>query len=69
MPTPNIFVSYAHADKGTAATVVQALQSAGLNVWWDEDIPLGPQWQDELQSKLNECAAVLVLIGQQGVSG
>ncbi|MEA2078270.1 MAG: toll/interleukin-1 receptor domain-containing protein [Pseudomonadota bacterium] len=67
--TPNIFVSYARADKGTAAAIVQALQGAGLNVWWNADIPLGPQWQDELQTRLDECAAFLVLIGQQGVSG
>lgn len=67
--TANIFVSYARADKGTAAAIVQALQGAGLTVWWDADIPLGPQWQDVLQTKLNNCTAFLVLIGQQGVSG
>ena len=61
--TPNIFVSYARTDKGTAAAIVQALWGAGLTVWWDADIPLGSQWQAVLQSKLNECAAFLVLIG------
>ena len=45
------------------------LRGAGLTAWWDADIPLGSQWPDVLQSKLNECAAFLVLIGQQGVSG
>ncbi len=66
---PSIFVSYAHADKGTTAAIVESLQGAGLTVWWDADIPLGPQWQDVLQAKLKDCAAFLVLIGQQGVSG
>ena len=67
--SPSIFVSYARADKGTTAAIVQALQGAGLTVWWDADIPLGPQWQDVLQDKLKDCATFLVLIGQQGVSG
>jgi hypothetical protein len=30
--TANIFVSYARADKGSAAAIVQALQGAGLKV-------------------------------------
>ncbi len=66
---PNIFVSYARADRGKTAAFVQALKSTGLTVLWDADIPLGVQWQDVLQAKLNDCTAFLVLIGRQGVSG
>lgn len=34
----DVFVSYAHADRGVAVSIVRALQRRGLRVWFDETL-------------------------------
>lgn len=36
-----IFLSYASEDRTTAAALVAKLQSRGIPVWWDKEIPVG----------------------------
>lgn len=55
-----IFLSYSRADRESAFRIVQGLRALGVDVWWDEDMP-GVDWQYELEQRINEMAAVLVL--------
>ena len=45
LPMSDVFLSYKSEDAARVAPVVCALQSAGLNVWWDRHLPGGENWQ------------------------
>jgi hypothetical protein len=55
-----VFVSYSRVDRALAHRIVVGLRRLGVDVWWDEDMP-GVDWQLELQRKIQELGAVVVL--------
>lgn len=55
-----IFVSYQSADRETVRPLVEALRAEGLNVWWDQDIPVEAVWADEVAAALSAARAVVV---------
>src|SRR5215475_3194084 len=57
----DVFISYSREDRPRAGQVAQALQGAGLNVFWDTEIPPGATWADYIESKLTQCKALVVL--------
>src|SRR5215475_4396141 len=57
----DIFLSYAREDRARAEQVAHGLQAAGLNVFWDTEIPPGQTWADYIESKLTQCNALIVL--------
>jgi hypothetical protein len=66
--TVGIFLSYAGADRASAAQIVQGLRAAGAAVWWDGDgIGWGDNWIETLQRTLTECSAYVILVGAGGV--
>ena len=67
----DVFVSYKAEDRARIAPLVQALQSDGLSVWWDEHIGVGDQWRETIVRELEAAMTVLVVwsrrsIGPQG---
>jgi len=54
------FISYSRVDRALAYRIVGGLRRLGVDVWWDEDMP-GVDWQLELQRKIAELGAVVVL--------
>ena len=56
-----VFLSYSREDRGRAEQVAQGLQAAGLNVFWDNEIPPGQTWADYIETKLTQCKALIVL--------
>lgn len=57
----DVFLSYAREDKARAALVADGLEAAGLEVFWDKEIPPGQSWADYLESRLNTCKVCVVL--------
>ena len=57
----DVFISYAREDKARAEQVARGLQAAGLNVFWDNEIPPGSTWADFIETKLSQCKAAVVL--------
>ena len=57
----DVFISYARADQSAARRVGNALQAAGLDVWWDADLPAHRAYSDVIEDKLKEARAVVVL--------
>lgn len=58
---PFIFVSYSHKDRGIVLPIVYELQK-NYNVWFDEGLHYGKEWDDEIADKLNHCAGILFMI-------
>ncbi len=56
-----IFLSYAADDREKAQRLVTALESAGIDVWWDQRIAGGARYETEIEKALN--ASDLVIVG------
>jgi hypothetical protein len=57
----DVFLSYAREDTARAEQVARGLQAAGLDVFWDNEIPPGTTWADYIEQKLVACKALIVL--------
>jgi TolB-like protein len=57
---PQVFVSYARADRPRVAKLVSVLRSAGFDPWWDDDIPAGASWEQTIEKALADAQAVIV---------
>ncbi|MBN8607912.1 MAG: toll/interleukin-1 receptor domain-containing protein [Caulobacterales bacterium] len=57
----DVFLSYAREDRARAEQMANALSQAGLDVFWDNEIPPGTTWADFIEQKLAQCKALIVL--------
>ncbi len=68
MPDPAskaIFLSYARDDAAAARRIAEALRSAGLDVWFDEnELRGGDSWDAKIRKQINDCALFMALISQ-----
>ena len=48
MQVPRIFLSYSKTDKIQATQLYNELTKAGLNVWWDELLNPGEDWEQRI---------------------
>ena len=59
--SPYIFVSYSHKDSAVVYPFILALQEI-CNVWFDEGIHYGNEWEDEIAAKLEGCRIFIYMI-------
>jgi TolB-like protein/Flp pilus assembly protein TadD len=64
----DVFISYARADQKAARRLAAALQKAGYTVWWDADLPAHRTYSEEIESRLREAQAVVVLWSREAAS-
>lgn len=57
---PQVFISYARADKRQVGKLIRALRSSGFETWWDDDIPAGASWEQTIERELAEASSVIV---------
>ena len=57
----DVFISYARSDKAIAARVAKRLQAAGLDVWWDADLPAHRAYSEVIERNLEDAKAVVVV--------
>ncbi|HEV2363633.1 MAG TPA: toll/interleukin-1 receptor domain-containing protein [Caulobacteraceae bacterium] len=55
-----VFVSYRRNDLAAVSRLVQALRSAGVDVWWDQDILPNAPWEQTIEHALEKARAVVV---------
>lgn len=65
---PQVFLSYKRQDLKVVTPLVKALRGAGLDVWWDRDIPAGAPWEDTIEKALAEARVVLVCWSRTAVA-
>ena len=61
-----IFVSYSHRDKSIAYPFIAALQEK-FNVWFDDGIHYGKEWEREIVEKLDGCSIFVFLISKSSL--
>jgi len=63
-----VFISYSRQDRDRIAPLVQALESSGLEVWWDTRIAGGAEYTREIEAQLESASAVLVVWSQHSIA-
>jgi TolB-like protein len=61
--TGAVFLSYASQDAAAAARITQALQAAGLEVWFDQsELRGGDAWDRQIRSRIHDCRLFIAVI-------
>ena len=58
---PTAFLSYARADQDRAARLARALETAGVDLWWDTMIEGGAAFAKSIEAALEKSNAVIVV--------
>jgi hypothetical protein len=67
--TPQIFISYSHADTDFANDLCQKIEGLGYEVWLDRtDIKTGSHWDDEIVKGLNASHLFLILLSNKSAA-
>jgi TolB-like protein len=65
-PPPSVFLSYASEDRPAAQSLRDALQTYGLEVWYDESgLDGGDAWDQKIRRQIRECDFFMPLISAQ----
>ncbi|HEX4799684.1 MAG TPA: TIR domain-containing protein [Sphingomicrobium sp.] len=64
----DVFLSYKREDAPKVRKLVDALRGAGLDAWWDEDIPGGAQWEATIEKALADAKAVIVCWSPESIA-
>lgn len=57
----DVFISYSKSDQAIARRVAKALEAAGHDVWWDDQLPAHRTYSEVIEKRLAEAKAVVVL--------
>ncbi len=61
-----IFVSYSHKDKSAIYPIIEVLQKE-YNVWFDEGIHYGNEWEEEIAEKLENCSLFIYMLTKESL--
>ena len=63
-----VFVSYASVDRSLVAALVHDLESAGYDVWFDQELSGGQPWWDVILQQVHASDAVLFAVTEDSIS-
>ncbi len=65
-PSVKVFISYAHADQKMHQELVNHLgalrNSQKITIWWDQEIPPGANWRDQIDTHIDQADLILFLL-------
>ena len=59
---PFVFVSYSHTNRLQVYPIIDYLNRTGINIWYDEGIPVSEDWKSSIVDNLERCNSFLVFI-------
>lgn len=62
-----IFISYSHRDSDSVHPLIKRLISEGYEVWYDEGIDPGTEWDENIAMHLKECSGIIAFISNNYV--
>ncbi len=62
---PFVFVSYSHTDRLQVYPIIDYLNKNGINIWYDEGIPISENWKKSIVQNLERSRVFLVFITPQ----
>jgi hypothetical protein len=66
--TYKLFVSYSRRDTAYVSTLIEALRNQGFEVWFDENIRAGTDWDDTIEAELKKADAVVLILSEASVA-
>ena len=57
----HVMVSYKREDEPRVAVLVRALRANGLEIWWDQALPGGEAWRENIQGAIDQAGCVVVV--------
>lgn len=60
----DVFISYSRDNKDRVATIAQAVEAAGYDVWWDAELPPHRSYGDVITEKIGMAKAAIVVWSQ-----
>jgi len=60
----HIFISYARKDKEFVDQIAEALKSKGLDIWIDDRIPKGEDWENDIYKNIDKSEAFLFMLSK-----
>jgi len=67
MSSNTIFISYSRKDSDFVAKFTKNLREAGANLWLDKQIKPGGHWDSSIESALDTCQDVLLVLSKNSV--
>lgn len=64
---PYIFISYAHADRDRIFPIIKRIYEKGWRVWYDEGLPVGKDYFEQLERHIKNSASVLLFITTKSI--
>jgi len=61
-PDTKVFVSYAHPDRALAEELFRRLRPLAVDVWSDDELRAGENWQEALRSRLRASQYFVLLL-------
>ncbi len=65
---PYVFVCYSHDDSGIVYSDILSLHQQGVNLWYDEGIPAGTEWHDELAMRIKGAALFIYFVSPASIA-
>ncbi len=59
-----VFISYSHSNSDTVLKTITKLNNKELRLWYDEGIPAGSDWSQNIRQHMKQCAAVLFFLSE-----
>lgn len=63
---PFIFISYSHKDEEVVLPLISKLQEK-YNVWFDEGIHFGSEWEEEILLKIETCRVFVYIVSKNSL--
>ncbi len=63
----DVFLSYSSKDRDRAAVVRDALAGQGFEVFWDQNVPVGVNWDNWIRQNLTQSKCAVVLWSKSSV--
>ncbi len=62
--TPFIFISYSHRDSDRVCPIIERLKKEGFNVWYDDGIEPGSEWDENIANHISQCGYFIAFISE-----
>jgi hypothetical protein len=67
MSKKKIFISYSRADSDYVSRLVDALRNKGFDVWFDENIRTGNEWDNTIEREIKNSDAMVLILSNTSV--
>lgn len=65
---PYIALCYARKNKQQVYPLIEQIQAHNYRLWYDEGIPLGVNWENEVAHKLAHAQQVIFILSPEGIN-